>query len=307
MEQGWRERLRDDDIVLVDGGTGSELRRRGVKLSPAAWSGPAVRDNAAVLRQIHADFIRAGADVITTNTFATVRFVLRSAGLAEEFVPINRLAVDAALAARDAAADRPIAIAGSMSCLPPRFDPAGYPPRDRERDDYRELAELLADSGVDLIALEMLQDVEHGQLAMEAALETGLPVWLGVSGRVVGGQVVAYDAPACRLAPVIEALTTLQPAVVNVMHTPLAAVPATLQEVRRHWRGPLGAYPELGEGHSGLAAGGDAETPAELVEAAMAWVGLGARLLGGCCGSGPEHIAALAAARARLLTARHGP
>ena len=300
MERGWLERLQDGDVVLIDGGTGSELRRRGVPMSPEAWSGLAARDNESTLRAIHEAYIRAGADVITTNTFGTSRFVLQSAGLAAQFATLNRLAVGAAQAARADVADRPVAIAGSMSCLPPRFDPDSYPARALEREAYRELAALLADCGVDIIALEMLQDVEHGSLALSAALETGLPVWLGVSARRRDGRLVAYDYPERRLEPVLEDLVSLGPTVVNVMHTPIDAVGAALDAVKRHWAGPLGAYPELGSDYPE-----NAPSPEALVDCALECVGRGARLIGGCCGSGPEHIAALTAARARLLAARN--
>lgn len=294
MERGWLDRLQNDDVVLTDGGTGSELRRRGVPMSPEAWSGLAASDSESTLRAIHEDFIRAGADVITTNTFATSRFVLQSAGLAEQFVTLNRLAVGTAMAARAAAANRPIAIAGSMSCFPPRFDRKAYPPRAVERDAYRELAALLADCGVDAIALEMMQDDEHAGLALSAALETGLPVWLGVSARCRSGQLVAYDYPGRSLDSVLEALIPRGPTVVTVMHTPIDAVGSVLAAIKRHWSGPLGAYPELSA----------ADTPESLVARALEWVGSGARLIGGCCGSGPEHIAALSEVRGRLLAAR---
>ena len=111
---------------MLDGGTGSELRRRGVRLDEAAWSGLASLTHYDVLREVHADYIAAGADVITTNTFGTTRFVLEAAGYGERFATINRRAVDAAREARDASG-RDVAIAGSMSCLPPRFDVRAYP------------------------------------------------------------------------------------------------------------------------------------------------------------------------------------
>ena len=81
MNSDWQRRLREDDILIMDGGTGSELQRRGVGMHKDAWSGAAALTDKKLLREIHADYIRAGADVITTNTFGTSRFVLESAGL----------------------------------------------------------------------------------------------------------------------------------------------------------------------------------------------------------------------------------
>src|SRR5690606_32829557 len=118
--------------ILIDGATGSELRSRGVRLDPIAWSGPAALAHFDTLIDIHADYIEAGADVVTTNTFATARFVLDAAGLGGEFAAINRASVEAARRARDRCG-RPVLIAGSISCFPPGFDVAAYPPPDAER------------------------------------------------------------------------------------------------------------------------------------------------------------------------------
>src|SRR5690606_23309937 len=97
-----------------------------VRLDPIAWSGPAALAHFDTLVDIHADYIVAGADVITANTFATSRFVLDAAGFGRDFAAINRASVAAAQRARDRCA-RGVAIAGSISCLPPGFDVAGYP------------------------------------------------------------------------------------------------------------------------------------------------------------------------------------
>ena len=304
MERDWLERLNRDDIVLIDGGTGSELHRRGVAMSPTAWSGLAPLEHSGTLRAIHADYVRAGADIITTSTFGTTRFVLDAAGHGSAFEDLNRSAVEAALEARELAAENPVAIAGSISCLPPDFDDEAYPSAKVERDAYEELAGLLAALGVDLIALEMIQDVEHGTRALEAALTTGLPVCLGVSARHVGVRLGCFDYPDRSFDGIVDNLAALGPAAINVMHTPPEDVDEALAVVDRHWEGPLGAYPELGDPAAVGWRFADGLAPEALADLAVDWVRRGARLLGGCCGTGPEHIAALARARPRLLQAR---
>jgi len=288
MTESWRQRLDAGRALLLDGGTGSELCRRGYSPHAGAWSAPASLSHFELLRRIHADFIDAGADLITTNTFAATRFVLDAAGLGERTAEIVRRAVAAAREAR-AASGRDVAIAGSISCLPPRFDPRAYPdPRD-ERAAYRELAELLAAEGVDLIALEMLEDTEHAARACEAAREVGLPVWLGVSCRLrADGALGAFDFPETPLAQVLDALLPFAPDAVNVMHTPADAVEPALAAVGARWHGPRGAYPELEDGTP--------TPPSELARLAPGWLAAGARVLGGCCGATPEHIRALRAA-----------
>lgn len=295
LETAWLEKLQADKILLIDGGTGSELQRRGVSMNANAWSGIAAYTHKALLREIHEDYIRAGAEVVTTNTFGTTRFVLESAGLGGEFKKLNRLAIEAATEGRDAAAQHPVAIAGSLSCLPPKLDVAAYPNRAKERDGYRELADFLAEGGVDLIALEMMEDTRHATMAMEAALEVELPVWLGVSTRLSSTDrtLVGFDFPDTPLSVPLKTLIPMGPTVVNIMHTPPEAVEPALNELKSYWTGPVGAYPELGDFSAPNWQFTDRLSLDEFVLHAAGWVQIGARLLGGCCGTTPNHIRAL--------------
>ena len=204
------------------------------------------------------------------------------------------------------AAQSAVAIAGSISCLPPGLDVAAYPEATKERDGYRELADVLAEGGVDLIALEMMEATRHAVMAMEAALEIGLPVWLGVSCRFAADAetLVGFDFPDTPLAEPLDTLLPLGAAVVNVMHTDPAAVAPAVNEVRARWSGPLGVYPELGDFSAPNWNFTNLMSPEDFAQTAAQWVGQGARLLGGCCGTTPDHIRALRDALPDLLDAR---
>lgn len=300
MNGSWQRKLADGRVVVIDGGTGSELRRRGFRLSGQAWSGLAAVSHGNLLTEIHSDFIRAGADVITANTFGTARFVLESVGRDSEFRAINEQTVHAAFEAREATgAD--VAVAGSISCLPPGLDPAAYPEPASEAAAYRELAELLEELGVDLLMLEMMQDAEHAGRACAAAAAVGLPWWLGLSYRLVGDgrSLAGFDYPQTPVDVPLATLLRHRPAVVNVMHTPPSAVAPALAAVRRRWSGPVGAYPVLddeepsAELESVAGDGSPMLSPGALASLATRWVDSGARLLGGCCGATPDHICAL--------------
>ena len=293
----WKEKVAHNQVVVIDGGTGSELQRRGVPMSEAAWSGLAVHSHPDVVRGVHEDYIAAGAEVIITNTFGTARFLLEPAGLGDEFENINRMAVQLAAQARDASG-KDIAIAGSISNLPPGMKATNYPDPDLELAGLRELAAILADSGVDLIALEMMQDTRHAARAMEAALETGLPVWLGVSCRRRAGSdgLVSFDLPDVDFARPLDVLIPMGPSVVNIMHSDVGAVPQAIAMVRERWPGPIGVYPEVGEFAPPNWTFDTDATPDRLVEHARGWVDCGVLLVGGCCGTTPAHIAALARA-----------
>jgi S-methylmethionine-dependent homocysteine/selenocysteine methylase len=284
MSRKWLPTLNHRRALVLDGGTGTELRRRGVTLDRATWSALASLTHYEVLRSIHGDYIAAGADVITTNTFATTRFVLEAAGHAADFERVNTQAVGAA---RDA---------GSISCLPPRFHVHAYPDERTERSAYLELAETLAEAGVDLLLLEMLQETRHAPLACEAAGAVGLPVWLGVSCRLgAGTALVGFDFPLVSLGECLDALLPFAPAAVNVMHSPLAAIDPALREIRARWPGAVGAYPEIGDGNETT----HAVSPEELAERARGWLAGGAQIIGGCCGTTPAHVRALASVAGR--------
>ena len=150
-------------------------------MDAVAWDAAALLTHPATVREVHEDYIRAGADVITTNTFATARHVLEPAGMGERFRELNARAVALAKEARENAADGAVFIAGSISTFTARYDYSYEPRAEKARANYREQAEVLAESGADVIALEMMRDIEQTTYALEAAVTVGLPVWVGFS------------------------------------------------------------------------------------------------------------------------------
>src|SRR5262245_9269246 len=156
-----------------------------------AWSGTACLTHPDVLRDIHEDYIRAGADVIITNTFGTARSLLAAAGLGDRVVEVNRRAVELAREARDrAAGGRDVWVAGSMSTMAPGSEPARRPSVASMSAMLGEQADVLARAGADLIVLEMMRDVDYASGAVDAARATGLPVWVGFSCRRAADGVV---------------------------------------------------------------------------------------------------------------------
>jgi len=305
MENSWQQRLEADQIVLIDGGMGTELQRRGVPMNEVAWSGAAVATNPDAVRETHEDYIRAGAKVIITNTFGSTRQMLEPAGYGDQVEAVHRDAVKLAKLARNNVGDQSVAIAGSIATEPPRFDRDAFLSPDKELEAYREAAGFLADEGADLIALEMINDTEHGARAMQAALETKLPVWLGVGCKKrEDGKIVSFDHPDLDFTTMLDALVPMGPTVINIMHSEVGAIPEAIDQVRQRWSGPVGVYPESGyftQPHWNFV---DVIPPADLVTEALGWVKAGVRLLGGCCGTSPEHIEALQAAMPELEAAR---
>lgn len=305
MEKSWQHQLEANQIVLIDGATGTELQRRGVPMDEIAWSGAAVLSHPDAVRQTHEDYIRAGARVITTNTFGSTRQMLEPAGYGDQVETVHRGAVKLAMQARENVAELGVAIAGSISTEPPGFDRDAFLSPEKELEAYREAAGLLADAGVDLIALEMIVETNHAARAMQAALETNLPVWLGVGCKKTrDGKIVSFDHTDLDFVTVLDALIPKRPTVVNIMHSEIGAIPEAIELVRQRWSGPLGVYPESGYFTKPNWNFVDVIPPAELVTEALGWVAAGVRLLGGCCGTSPDHIKALQAAMPELEAAR---
>jgi S-methylmethionine-dependent homocysteine/selenocysteine methylase len=305
MERTWLQQLEANQIVLIDGAMGTELQRRGVPMDEIAWSGAAVLTHPNIVRETHEDYIRAGAKVIITNTFGSTRQMLEPAGYGDQVEAVFRGAVKLARQARDNVAVQGVAVAGSISTEPPGFDRDAFFSPENELEAYREAAGLLLDAGVDLIALEMIVETSHASRAMQAALETGLPVWLGVGCKKTDdGRIVSFDHVDLEFATVLDAVIPMGPTVVNIMHSEIGAIPEAIELVRNRWSGPIGVYPESGYFTKPNWNFVNVISPADLVTEALGWVAAGARLLGGCCGTSPAHIKALQAAMPELEAAR---
>jgi homocysteine S-methyltransferase len=294
-------KLRRGEVVLLDGGTGTELEKRGVVMDPRAWCGPATLENVDILEAVHRDYIAAGADIITANTYASSRLMLEPAGYADRFEELNRTAVAAALRARDQSGRSDVLVAGSLSQMCPMTPDSARPDLAREpspakmRDAFRELADLLRDAGCDLILLEMMFYPHRVRLVLEAAVATGLPVWAGFSVRREEDGAIVSFAPEQSI-PFEDVLATLDGVDVQaagIMHSSSDVIEEAVAEVRSRFDGPLLAYPDSGYFRMPHWQFEQIIAPEALVAFAQRWVAGGVTILGGCCGLSPEHIAAL--------------
>ncbi len=303
-------RLKRGETVLLDGGTGTELQRRGVAMDPEAWCGPATLENTSLLEAIHSDYIAVGADIITVNSYASSRLMLTPAGYGDRFEEINRAAVHAALRARQASGRDDVLVAGSLSHMCPLYegtsqaDPRRLPPAAELAEAFGELAALHRDEGCDLILLEMMYDPERMVHAFKAAEATGLPVWAGFSVRRGGDGRVLSFAPDVDLPfeTLLAVLDDFDVAAAGVMHSAPNVTGDALDILRGVFSGPLTAYPDSGYFTMPEWQFEEVIPPAELLRFATDWLGRGMQVVGGCCGLSPEHIAALQSLKARAVS-----
>ena len=300
--QDLKQRLDAGEIIVLDGGTGTELQRRGAQMDPSAWCGPASLCNSELLTQVHLDYINAGADVITANTFASSRLMLTPAGYADQVKEINEIAVEAALRARDLASSslpsRKIAVAGSLSHMLPvaagtaKVDQAQVPSNDELAHAFGELADILKSSGVDHIMLEMMYEPNRVPLALNAALATGLPVWFGMSARrATDGRVISFDQhQEIALSEITKLIPKTGVDVAGVMHTGAELIGETLTAIRKNFSGPMSAYPDSGYFEMPDWRFVDVISTDRLETFYAEWISHGTQLIGGCCGLTVEHI-----------------
>ena len=140
-----------------------------------------------------------------------------------------------------------------------------------------------------------MRDVDYSVWATEAAIATGLPVWVGISvERARTASLLGFGREDQLLEDVAKRLAATAPAVMNIMHTSPNDTDEALEIVRKYWKGPMGAYPEMRLFQdAGLAVCGRDCAAAIWLRSPMTGRHKGVSIFGGCCGIGPDHIAAL--------------
>ncbi|MCC7368258.1 MAG: homocysteine S-methyltransferase family protein [Chloroflexi bacterium] len=291
------ERMGRGGTVVLDGGIGTEILRRDV-----TWADHQVIDRPTVVRAIHRDYVQAGADVISTNTFQLTRRALYNhfrdeahrkqvgAGdLENRAERLLRAAATLAVESRDAHANgRPVAVAGAITTLEWCFRPDLAPTPAQARAEYVETIGTLAEAGCDLVLIETVNSVSEAKVALEAANEVGLPCWMAFAptedGKLFTGETMA-EAEA--------ALTPLGVDAILVNCAPPDDCRAGLVEMAKVRSGAKGLYPHVGRFDPPEWLFTDEYPPARYADEARAWRDLGATIVGGCCGTTPDTIASV--------------
>jgi homocysteine S-methyltransferase len=289
------QRLAESRPILLDGATGTELNRRGVDTSLPLWSAAALLRAPEVVRQIHADYVAAGAEVVTANTFRTHQRSLQAGGVANARQAATELTAQAVALARSAAGDSAW-VAGSQAPLMDCYSPRLRPDAEALDREHQQMAENLAAAGVDLILVETQNTILEAVAATRAAATTRLPVLVsfvcGVDGRLLSGEALRDAAGA---------VLPLRPAAVLVNCAPAGIMERLLLELKSKCGNmPIGCYANIGEVHPQQGWLNTAEDPSVYTAFADRWLVAGAWLIGGCCGTTPSHIAQL-----QGLIARH--
>jgi S-methylmethionine-dependent homocysteine/selenocysteine methylase len=301
MANAYEELLAAQDVLVLDGATGTELERRGYPTRLPLWTADAAAAAPDLLLRVHLDYLEAGADIVTANTFRTTPYTLRKLGRESEAASLTARSLALARTAC-ARAGRGL-VAGCLAPLEDCYHPERVPPPEVLDREHAAYAGHLAAAGADLLLVETMGTTREALAACSAALATGLPVLASFildprgSGALLSGEDLGEAVAAvCSLATGGRRV-----AAVLVNCTPPEATLAALVRLLRAGDPPrgrrspfIGAYANLGrpdEVH------GWSHDPAATPEAYATWArrcrDQGATLLGGCCGTTPAHIAAL--------------
>jgi S-methylmethionine-dependent homocysteine/selenocysteine methylase len=289
LSKRFLERLRSGSVLLLDAAMGTELQRRETKTDLPLWSALPLIADPELVWTIHGDEVAAGADILTANTFRTHARTLGKAGLAARAGELSALAVR--LAHQPAATPgREVIVAGSLSPLEDCYRPDLAPDDGALEREHGAQARFLAEAGVDLILAETHNSIREAVAAARAGTGTGLPVVVSVvtdgAGKLLSGEAIETAAAA---------LAALEPDAIGINCVAAGRLAGDLALLARAAPGiPLAAY-----GNLGLPADGPGWSFTEELEPedyaleATRWIALGARIVGGCCGTTPAHTRAL--------------
>lgn len=274
--------------LILDGATGTELNRRGVDTGLPLWSANALLTDRGleILQQIHEDYLRAGADIITANTFRAHRRALAPSGNADRALELTRRAVKTVRAAIAAVhAETPKFIAGSISTLEDCYRPDLVPSDEELQCEHAERIDHLAQCGVDLILIETVNTVREAAVMARISVATGLPAAVSFvcnrEGKILSGESLTEAA---------NKLLSLGVSILGVNCGPTADLLKPLAELRQVCGAafPLIAYGNIGYADDKVGwVNTDAENPEAYCRHVSGW---DVKIVGGCCGTTPEHI-----------------
>jgi homocysteine S-methyltransferase len=308
--------LAQSSVLVLDGALATELERRGADLRDPLWSAKVLLEDSDLIRQVHFDYFKAGADVATSASYqATLPGLMRRGLSRSEAETILRLSVRLACEARDRFCQetrrplRPL-VAASVGCYGAFLHDGSeyrgdYGLSVRELMDWhRPRLQILADSGADLLACETIPCLAEGEALARLLDEVpGPPAWLSFScrdgRRLNHGELLSEGVAMANHCPRIVA--------VGVNCTPPTLIVGLLRSVAAVAQKPFVAYPNSGERWDAQRQAWQAGAAVfDWGAAARAWRDAGARLIGGCCRTTPETVAQIARAMGREAASGQG-
>ena len=294
-----KEKLDNGKLVILDGAMGSELEKNGAQMDKKLWCGTSSIKFPEIVRKVHEDYIEAGADVITTNTYASTPISMKNYGFENSIEEYNKKSV---LIAKKAAenSNKDIAIAGSVSASG-SFYKLGIKTM---IPNFNEQLKILTGEGVDLIILEaMSSQAEIVQAMIECSTKVKVPVWLAIScvidnnsNQIMLGYNDSIDAPPEvyeNFEKSLKKFSQLHEGPILIAHSNIDVTGKAVKIAKKIFNGIIGAYPNVGFYEKPHWIYEDNMKPEDYLIQAKSWVENGSQIIGGCCGIGPDLIKSL--------------
>ncbi|HEU4994258.1 MAG TPA: homocysteine S-methyltransferase [Gemmatimonadaceae bacterium] len=299
------ERLRDSRAILLDGGLATELERRGLNISGALWSARVLVDAPDAIEQLHYDYFRAGAECATSASYQASFDGFAGIGIGRaEAARLFRRSVELAATARA----RWVTDVGNSAA--PRFVAASVGPFGATRHDgseyhgnyglsvaqlrqfHAERLGVLVGAGADVLACETIPSLDEARAVADLLRDhSDSPAW--VSFTSPDGVHTAHGEPLAECGRFLDRVPNVVAIGVNCLHPSL--VSRAIAEIKTGTAKPIVVYPNSGEQWDARAREWrGAVAGARLADLAPSWVEAGARMVGGCCRTGPDDIAAIA-------------
>ena len=296
-----KQRLENNDTIILEGAIGAELEKKGAKMHKDLWCGTCSVESPDLVKKVHEEYILAGADIITTNTYATTPIGMKQYGFTDQINDFNKKSVQIAKEAVKNS-NKDIAVAGSVSTFGSlyKFGTEAMKP------GFKEQLKILSGEGVDLIILEaMSSQADIVETIIECSLESKLPVWLSIScviddktNKVMLGYNDTIDSDTSiyeDFETSINNFSKIHKGPILIAHSDIEVTGQAIKIAKKKFNGVLGAYPNRGHYEKPHWKFVDNITPSEYLEKAKSWVEDGAQIVGGCCGVGVEEIKAISA------------
>jgi len=294
-----KEKLDNGKLVILDGAMGSELEKNGAQMDKKLWCGTSSIKFPEIVRKVHEDYIEAGADVITTNTYASTPISMKNYGFENSIEEYNKKSV---LIAKKAVenSNKDIAIAGSVSASG-SFYKLGIK---KMIPNFNEQLKILTEEGVDLIILEaMSSQAEIVQAMIECSTKVKVPVWLAIScvidnnsNQIMLGYNDSIDAPPEvyeNFEKSLKKFSQLHEGPILIAHSNIDVTGKAVKIAKKIFNGIIGAYPNVGFYEKPHWIYEDNMKPEDYLIQAKSWVENGSQIIGGCCGIGPDLIKSL--------------
>ena len=280
------EQIQSKKIFLMDGAVGTELYKRGIFINRCFEE--ANLSNRDLVLELHQEYVKAGAQILTTNSWGANRFKLREHNLDDKLIEINRSSVELA---RRAAKDSEVFIAGSVGPLGVRIEPFGATAYQEARDAFKEQIKVLVEAGADIISLETFNNFPELQEAILASKEVAYHI------PVIAHFTITTEGLTPLGTPALTMMHLLQDSKADILGLNCSVGPqpmfTCLEKIKNEIHKPICVQP-----NAGLPKGVEGRqmymsTPEYMAHFAKEFLQAGVQIVGGCCGTSPEHTRAM--------------